>query len=126
MPANRRRYAGELAAPIVIPASPTFEGAATQERSAKFWRDYERHERKAERLLKQKLTRKLKLLMKHYGIRDRTDMPGLAIALAFAHVPGFKVVNETKTTKGRKRKWDGLRLLDPLLFGAFVAGPPSR
>ena len=50
------------------------------------------------------------LLMKHYDIRDRTDMSALALALASAHVPGFKIVPETTTTKGRKRKWDGLRL----------------
>jgi hypothetical protein len=131
MAAKRRRYSGELAAPIVRPAPPAFEGAVTDQRVEKFWRDYSKHERKAEQIIKQKLLQKITLLMEYYGIRDQNDMPSLALALASAHVPGFKVipervpmpklnvvqptdgimlVPETQTKKGRKRQWDGPRL----------------
>ena len=111
-PVKRRRYVGELAVPIISPDPPTFEGAVTRERVQKFWRNHRKHERKAEQLIKQKISQKMGLLMKHYGISDPNDMSALALALAFAHVPGFKIVPETKTKKGRKRIWDGPRLLE--------------
>jgi hypothetical protein len=111
-PVKRRRYVGELAVPIISPDPPTFEGAVTRERVQKFWRNHRKHERKAEQLIKQKISQKMGLLMKHYGNSDPNDMSALALALAFAHVPGFKIVPETKTKKGRKRIWDGPRLLE--------------
>ena len=109
MPAKRRRYHGELAAPIVLAAPASFEGAATPKRVENYWREYEKHQRKTERLIKQRLSEKLGLLMKHYGIADQNDMAGLAIALAFAHVPGFQLLPETRKKRGRKRRWDGTR-----------------
>ena len=109
MPAKRRRSHGELAAPIVLAAPASFEGAATPKRVENYWREYEKHQRKTERLIKQQLSEKLGLLMKHYGIADQNDMAGLAIALAFAHVPGFQLLPETRKKRGRKRRWDGTR-----------------
>ena len=75
-----------------------------------FWQDCEKHESKAERAVAQKLEHKMKLLMQHYRISDYKNMSALAWALAFEHVPGFKIVPAMKTKKGRKRKWDGHRL----------------
>jgi hypothetical protein len=114
MPTKRRRYLGELPIPIIRPAAPTFEGAVTPARVEEFWRDYENHEREAERFIEQKLLQKMTLLCEHHGIGDQQDMSALALALAIAHVPGFKIVPETKTRKGRKRKWDGSQLLELL------------
>jgi hypothetical protein len=37
-------------------------------------------------------------------------MAALAFALAFEHVPGFKVLPEAKSTRGRKLKWSPDRL----------------
>jgi hypothetical protein len=110
MPAKKRRYTGELAKPIVWPAPPTFWGAVTEERVHKFWRDYENHQRKAEQCVKQKLLQKMSLLMKHFKIADEGDAAALARALAREHVPGFKIVQEETTKRGRKKEWHGGKL----------------
>src|SRR4051812_4225165 len=109
MPAKRRRYTGQLAKPIAWPASPTFWGAVTDKRVQKFRRDDEKHQREAERLLTQQLSEKMKLLLEHFGITDH-DLTQLAWALAFEHVPGFQAVPEQKSTRGRKKEWDGVKL----------------
>jgi hypothetical protein len=109
MAAKRRRYTGELATPIVWRDPPTFEGAVTPARVKEFWRNYERHQREAEQRIAEKLLQKMTLLMKHYRIVDE-NLAVLAWALASQHVPGFKILPETKIKKGRKRKWDGPRL----------------
>ena len=106
-PVKRRRYVGELAVPIIRPDPPTFEGAVTRERVQKFWRDHRKHERKAEQLIKQKISQKMTLLMKYYGISDPNDMSALALALAFAHVPGFKIVPETDQNQNGCRPTEG-------------------
>ena len=72
MPAKRRRYAGELATPIVWPAPPTFEGAVTEERVQEYRRKCENHQREVGQRVEQKLLEKISLLMKHYGITDET------------------------------------------------------
>ena len=110
MPAKRRRYAGELATPIVWPARPTFEGAVTEERVQEYWRKYENHQREVGQRVEQKLLEKISLLMKHYGITDENDTTALAWELAFNHVPGFKTVPEVHTKKGRKKEWHGGKL----------------
>jgi hypothetical protein len=109
-PVNRRRYTGELAAPIIRPAPPTFEGAVTDERLQQFWDSAERHWHEADDLVAQKLREKMSLLMAHYGIADETNLAALACALASEHVPGFRIEPETKTERGRKRIWDGPKL----------------
>jgi hypothetical protein len=109
MPANQRRYRGELAKPIVWPDPPTFWGAVTQERVHKYWRDYENHHRNAERRVNEKLLQKMSLLMKRFKIAD-DDAASLAWALAFEHVPGFKIVPERKAKSGRKKSWHGGKL----------------
>jgi hypothetical protein len=114
MAIKRRRYVGELATAIIRPDPPTFEGAVTPERVDRFWHDYDAYESKTERLIEKKLSQKMMLLMEHYGISDPKDFAALALALAFAHVPGFKIVPEVKAKTGRRRKWDGPRLLELL------------
>jgi len=59
MASKPRRYTGELATPIVLPAPPTFWGAVTDKRVKEFWRDHERHLLKTKQNLEQKLTRKM-------------------------------------------------------------------
>jgi hypothetical protein len=110
MRAKRRRYAGELATPIVWPAPPTFEGAVTKERVQEYRRKYENHQREAGQRVEQKLLEKISLLMKHYGITDENDTTALAWELAFKHVPGFKIVPEVHHKKGRKKEWHGGKL----------------
>jgi hypothetical protein len=112
MASKRRCYIGELATPIIRPNPPTFEGAVTPERFDKFWHDYDTHETNTKQLIEQKLSQKMTLLMEHYDISDPNDFAALALALAFEHVPGFKIVPEVKAKSGRRRKWDGPRLLD--------------
>jgi hypothetical protein len=116
MRAKRRRYAGELATPIMSPAPPTFEGAVTDERVKQFWEARQQHQQEAENRAAEKLLEKMSLLTKHYGIADENDLGALAWALACEHVPGFRVVVEEKTKRGRKRKWDG-----PMLQELFEA-----
>src|SRR5215469_13806793 len=101
MPARRRRYTGQLAKPIAWPASPTFWGAVTDKRVQEFWQDDEKHQREAEQLVSQKLSKKMELLLEHFGITDH-DLTRLAWALAFEHVPGFQIVPEQKSARGRK------------------------
>ena len=110
MASKRRRYAGELATPIVWPTPPTFWGAVTDERVKEFWRNYERHQQEAEQSVKQQLWRKLSLLMKHFKIADENDTMALVWALASEHVPGFQVVPEGGSKKGRKKEWHGEKL----------------
>jgi hypothetical protein len=113
MAAKRRQYTGELAKPIIWPDHPAFWGAATDRRVEAFRRKYERHQQKAEDRVQRKLSRKMRLLIRHYGIEDETNAAALAWALAFEHVPGFKVIYpEAKSKRGRKLKWDAGRLED--------------
>jgi hypothetical protein len=102
-PKRRRRYVGELAHNIVRPAFPSFEGAVTEERVQRFWRKCNRHEREAERRIRQKRLQKMLLLMKHYQIADENDIMALALALASQHVPGFKVVPESDHRSDQRR-----------------------
>jgi hypothetical protein len=112
MPAKRNphRYTGALASPIIWPFPPAFWGAATEDRTAKYWKAYARHQKQTENVVRRLVTERLSLLMDHYGISDKEDMAALAFALAFEHVPGFKIVTPKKSNKGRKRKWDSSRL----------------
>jgi hypothetical protein len=105
MGARKRRYSGELATPIVMPAPPTFWGAVTHERVRRWRKASQQHQQEAENRAAQKRLEKVSLLMKYYGIDDN-DMAALAWTLACEHVPGFHIVPETKTRGGRKPKWD--------------------
>jgi hypothetical protein len=51
----------------------------------------------------------MQLLLEHFGIADH-DLARLAWALAFEHVPGFQIVPEQKSARGRKNEWDGFKL----------------
>lgn len=119
MPTKRRRYIGELAKPIVWPDPPAFWGAVTEDRVNKYSRDYENHQRDAERRVKQRLLQKMSLLMRHFEIADESDQVALAWALAFEHVPGFKIVPQQKAKRGRKKEWDGDKLR--ALYDAVVS-----
>jgi hypothetical protein len=110
MVVKRCRYTGELLKPIVLPDAPSFSGAVTNKRVEQFWQHWEKHQRKTERRVAQTLNRKLSLLMKHYGINDKTDTASLALALACEHVPGFEIVPRRKRASGRKREWDSEKL----------------
>ena len=74
----------------------------TEERVKAFWRDRERRKRKSEEIVEQKVQQKLVLLFRHYGI-PKGDTAALARALALEHVPGFKIVPESRSKGGRKR-----------------------
>jgi hypothetical protein len=106
MGAKKRRYTGELATPIVMPAPPTFWGAVTHERVRRWRKACQQHQQEAENRAAKKLLEKMSLLMKHYGIADENDMGTLAWILAYEHVPGFHIMPETMTRRGRKPKWD--------------------
>jgi hypothetical protein len=73
MASKRRRYAGELATPIVWPAPPPFWGAVTDKRMKEFWLNHERHLRETEQSVAKKLSQKMSLLMKHFKIADEDD-----------------------------------------------------
>src|SRR6266536_2135132 len=107
---KRRRYAGALASPIVPPPPPAFWGAVTPNKLAAYQKKMARFERAAVVALERELFNKLFLLFKHYHIKDKNDFAALAWALAYEHVPGFKVLEPRRTEhRGRKRKWDGDR-----------------
>jgi len=116
---NRRRYTGKLATPIVCPAPPEFWGAVTDKRVREFLRKRESYPRDTEKRIDQERSNKLALLLKHYGICNHADMRALALALAAEHVPGFKIVRESKSKRGRRKKWDGLKL--QTLFDTVVS-----
>jgi len=105
----KRRYTGMLATPIRIPTLPTFSGAVTRSRVRKFWKDYKQHQKKVEALERDQKEEKIRLLHQHYGIPGR-DMEALALALAAAHVAGFKVLDGNRRKRGRKKEWDGPKL----------------
>ena len=107
---RRRRYGGELAKPIVWHDPPTFWGAVTKKRVRQFWRDYKRQERETEEKVSQTLLHKMSLLMKHHNIADEDDAWALAWALAYEHVPSFKIVPEKRTKRGRRKEWHGGKL----------------
>jgi hypothetical protein len=110
MPAKQRRYTGELANPIVLPNPPPFWGAVTEERVRKHRRDYEKHHREAQRHVNRKLLHKMSLLLKHFKIADKDSATALVWALAFEHVPGFRIVQEERAKAGRKKEWHGEKL----------------
>ena len=82
----------------------------TDERVKEFWRNYECHQQEVEQSVAQQLRRKLSLLMKHFKIADENDTMALVLALAFEHIPGFRVVPEGEPKKGRKKEWHGEKL----------------
>jgi hypothetical protein len=112
--APRRRdgiYQGALAKPIMRPRPPAFWGAVVPERIEAYRKQLSRYESKSAASVERQLSRKLALLFDHYAIADKEDKAALAWALASAHVPGFKVqFPETKSKRGRKRKWSPDRL----------------
>jgi hypothetical protein len=122
MAAKRRRYTGELATPIVWRDPPTFEGAVTPARVKEFWRNYERHQREAEQRIAEKLLQKMTLLMKHYRIVDE-NLAALAWALASQHVPGFKILPETKIKKGGSG--NGMALASKIFCTLFIQSRSS-
>jgi hypothetical protein len=101
-------YTGDLATPVVVPIPPAFEGAVTRKRAAEYWERYAQYQQDARVQLSDELGRKMSLLLKHYDIDEQNDdaMGELAYLLACEHVPGFRVLEEAKTKRGRKRKWD--------------------
>jgi hypothetical protein len=104
-------YNGALAEPIMLRPPPTFWGAAVPKRIAAYQKKLSRHQRASAAVVQRQRSRKLALLFDHYGIADKEDMAKLALALAVAHIPGFKVqFPEAKSKKGRKRKWHPDRL----------------
>jgi hypothetical protein len=105
-----RRYSGKLATPIICPSPPTFSGAVTDERVKKFRNDYDAHRRKVQQNVARQLAKKMALLMKQYEIADKRDLKELAWALAFEHVPGFKIVPDTGIMRGRRKEWHGRKL----------------
>lgn len=112
--ASRRQqgsYVGALAEPIILPPPPTFSRAVVPKRIAAFQRLQARHRRKCEALADRESLRKFVLLFDHFRIADKEDVARLAWALAYEHVPGFKVqFPETRSNRGRKRIWDPDRL----------------
>jgi hypothetical protein len=112
--ASRRQhdiYKGALAKPIILPSPPTFWGAARPKRIAAYRKLQARHTRACDALVERELSKKMTSLFDHYGIADKQDIAALAWALAFEHVPGFKVqFPEARSNRGRKRKWHPERL----------------
>ncbi|MFZ2081328.1 MAG: hypothetical protein WAV38_32705 [Xanthobacteraceae bacterium] len=104
-----RRYTGELASPIRIPAPPTFSGAVTTKRHKEFREASARYQKETEAAVSRQKEGKIRLLLRHYGIADR-NMEALALALAAAHVPGFQVIVGGGKKRGPKTYWDGPRL----------------
>jgi hypothetical protein len=79
MKLKKPRYKGELAKPIRVGSIPI---RTTNEEQSEW----------IEQVIGQEMIEKLPLLMKHYKIADKDDYFSLALALAMAHVKGFRVV----------------------------------
>jgi hypothetical protein len=123
-PRRGRRYTGKLAAPIRIPAPPTFSGAVTAERLEKFRREHAKHQKKTAAAVRRQINQKLEALLKHHRIHG-SDMQALFWALLSAHVPGFKIITGGGEKRGRKRHWDGPRLV-ALYRDVEAAKTPQR
>jgi hypothetical protein len=108
MSRKRRRYSGKLASPIKLQRPPTFWGAVTDERVIEHQETYGRYLKEAQVAVKKQISEKIKLLMKFYEV-EKEDMSVLALKLAIAHVPGFKIAPMDKK-RGRKNVWDGPKL----------------
>jgi hypothetical protein len=63
------------------------------------------------------LVENVRLLADHYNalVNDQIDWKALAIRLAFAHVPGFKVVTVPMRLRGRPRHYDDFALYRAVL-----------
>ena len=109
MSRKQDRYTGKLASPITIPNPPTFWGAVTDERVNEHREAYVQHQKQIEGAIRSEIAEKIKLLFRVYAI-DNEDISALALALAFRHVPGFKIVWEGGERRGRKKVWDGPKL----------------
>jgi hypothetical protein len=123
-PRRGRRYTGKLASPIRISAPPTFSGAVTAERLEKFRREHAKHQRKTAAAVRRQINQKLGALLKHHGIRG-DDMGALFWAVVSAHVPGFKIITGGGEKRGRRRHWDGPRLV-ALYRDVEAAKTPQR
>jgi hypothetical protein len=108
---KKPRYTGKLSQPILRTPSPTFEGAVTPRRVAKFSRVYRHHARNADRQQRKEEAEKIKLLAQLFRVGSKA-FKELALELARAHVPGFRVKLKGAHGRGRKRKWDGPMLLE--------------
>jgi hypothetical protein len=103
-------YKGALAKPIRLRPPPAFSGAVVAKRVNAYQKKLLGREHASAAELQRKLSKKLTLLFNHYGIAGE-DMAALAWALAFEHVPGFKVQpSQPKSKRGRKMRWDPHRL----------------
>jgi hypothetical protein len=96
--ASGARYEGPLAEPIYESGLAVWFGA------------------KAEDLVREKRILKLPLLLKLYGIDERSPnaWADLAWALACDHVPGMQAIHKVRRKRGRKPSWKsglGLQLL---------------
>jgi hypothetical protein len=109
-PRRGHRYTGKLASPIRIAAPPAFSGAVTTERKRKFRKQEAQYRKKTGAVLARQIDQKLDALRKHHGIRG-SDMDALFWALVSAHVPGFEIIIGAGNKRGRKRHWDGPRLV---------------
>jgi hypothetical protein len=123
-PRRGRRYTGKLASPIRISAPPTFSGAVTSERLEKFRKEDAKYQKNTEAAVRRQINERLRALLKHHQIHG-SDMQALFWALLSAHVPGFNIITAGEK-RGRKRDWDGPRLVRLYLAVQAVKTPQRR
>lgn len=101
--ASKPRYTGILAEPIDHRKIAGSLGLLADSSDNQFKEKY-----------KMELVDRLAALFAHYGIppKDEFAMAKLALALASAHVPGFKDITYGTKRPGRPRKWDFVRLTE--------------
>jgi hypothetical protein len=104
-------YKGKLSRPILRTPAPTFEGAVTPRRVAEFRRVYRNHERNADLQQRKEEAEKINLLTQLFGVGSKA-FKKLALEIARAHVPGFRIELRGVHGRGRKRKWDGPMFLE--------------
>jgi hypothetical protein len=123
---KKKKWTGELMKPIQVRVVRPKGLAATDAETV--MKANEEMERLACDAIHHELVKKLRLLMKHYGIADEGDWFRLAVALATDHVPGCQIecplvglplgfsgpVTTAKKKGGRPSKW-GVDRLDSLL-----------
>jgi hypothetical protein len=89
MSTKKKKWTGELNKPIPVRVARPRGLAVTNPEAV--MKANEEMERLACDAIYDELIKKLRLLMEHYGIADKDDWFGLAVALARDHIPGFQI-----------------------------------
>jgi hypothetical protein len=123
---KKPRYTGKLGRPIIKTPAPRLEGAVTRKRLAQFKHACRQHRQDTDLQQQKEEAEKINLLMKLFGVPSN-NFKKLALELARAHVPGFRIeVRARVSARGRTRKWDGPMLLELIKVVDEVKGKHTR